>query len=68
MTAPGPGGSSPSPGPFLPGHDGGGLPPSRGARSFLPLPLLGDAGRRIRGRSCRARQFGREDRIASEVN
>ncbi|CAK0901058.1 unnamed protein product, partial [Prorocentrum cordatum] len=38
------------------------------ARSFLPLPLLGDAGRRIRGRSCRARQFGREGRIASEVN
>ncbi|CAK0845234.1 unnamed protein product [Prorocentrum cordatum] len=38
------------------------------ARSFLPLPLLGDAGRRIRGRSCRARQFGRENRIAAEVN
>ncbi|CAK0833049.1 unnamed protein product, partial [Prorocentrum cordatum] len=38
------------------------------ARSLLPLPLLGDGGRRIRGRSCRARQFGREDRIASEVN
>ncbi|CAK0831182.1 unnamed protein product [Prorocentrum cordatum] len=38
------------------------------ARSFLPLPLLGDAGRRIRGRSGRARQFGRENRIALEVN
>ncbi|CAK0828541.1 unnamed protein product, partial [Prorocentrum cordatum] len=38
------------------------------APGFLPLPLLGDAGRRIRGRSCRARQFGRENRIASEVN
>ena len=68
MTAPGPGGASPSPGPCLPGNDGGRLPPSRGARSFLPLPLLGDAGRRIRGRSCRARQFGRENRIAAEVN
>ncbi|CAK0901919.1 unnamed protein product [Prorocentrum cordatum] len=39
-----------------------------GARSFLPLPLLGDTGRRIRGRSSRARQFGREARIACEVN
>ncbi|CAK0860615.1 unnamed protein product [Prorocentrum cordatum] len=39
-----------------------------GPGAFLPLPLLGDAGRRIRGRSCRARQFGREGRIASEVN
>ncbi|CAK0823925.1 unnamed protein product, partial [Prorocentrum cordatum] len=41
---------------------------AEGARSFLPLPLLGDAGRRIRGRSSRARQFGRESRIALEVN
>ncbi|CAK0807877.1 unnamed protein product, partial [Prorocentrum cordatum] len=41
---------------------------NRAARSFLPPPLLGDAGRRIRGRSCRARQFGRESRIAAEVN
>ncbi|CAK0856481.1 unnamed protein product, partial [Prorocentrum cordatum] len=39
-----------------------------GARSFLPLPLLGATGRRIRGRSYRARQFGREARIACEVN
>ncbi|CAK0789045.1 unnamed protein product [Prorocentrum cordatum] len=35
---------------------------------FLPLPLLGDAGRRIRSRSCRARHFGRGARILSEVN
>ena len=48
MSGPGPGASSPSPGPFTPGHHGGRLPPSRGARSFLPLRLLGDTGRRIR--------------------